>query len=202
MPKRTTHTYSSDDALPEGPESDLFVYYCKHCTSHVLITQISHTAEKHKFAQDPRNAEGRSWWCGRHRPSKWRREGKTYIFFRSRWRRRFWGAAMRRWRRASGRRRLVGEAGRRSGRRRRGSCSLPPPLQYWVAARRIRDVLRRRWRSGRGGSVVGQRRRWWSGGASGAMDEEEAANREEGKRRGAAAMSRELGISRHGKRGG
>ena len=38
MPKRTTHTYSSEDALPEGPESDLFVYYCKHCASHVLIT--------------------------------------------------------------------------------------------------------------------------------------------------------------------
>ncbi|KAL6871581.1 hypothetical protein ACP4OV_014410 [Aristida adscensionis] len=39
MPKRTTHTYSSEDALPEGPESDLFVYYCKHCASHVLITE-------------------------------------------------------------------------------------------------------------------------------------------------------------------
>ncbi|KAK7275116.1 hypothetical protein RIF29_16223 [Crotalaria pallida] len=38
MPKRTTHTYSSEDALPEGPNSDLFVYYCKHCGSHVLIT--------------------------------------------------------------------------------------------------------------------------------------------------------------------
>ncbi|XP_073272330.1 UPF0235 protein At5g63440-like [Primulina huaijiensis] len=38
MPKRTTHTYSSEDALPEGPDSDLFVYYCKHCSSHVLIT--------------------------------------------------------------------------------------------------------------------------------------------------------------------
>lgn len=38
MPKRTTHTYSSEDAAPEGPNSDLFVYYCKHCGSHVLIT--------------------------------------------------------------------------------------------------------------------------------------------------------------------
>ncbi|KAJ0440477.1 putative YggU-like superfamily protein [Helianthus annuus] len=38
MPKRTTHTYSSEDALPDGPDSDLFVYYCKHCSSHVLIT--------------------------------------------------------------------------------------------------------------------------------------------------------------------
>eukprot|EP00262_Sarcandra_glabra_P021839 TRINITY_DN939_c1_g1_i2.p1 TRINITY_DN939_c1_g1~~TRINITY_DN939_c1_g1_i2.p1 ORF type:complete len:170 (+),score=21.77 TRINITY_DN939_c1_g1_i2:106-615(+) len=38
MPKRTTHTYSSEDAHPDGPESDLFVYYCKHCGSHVLIT--------------------------------------------------------------------------------------------------------------------------------------------------------------------
>jgi hypothetical protein len=66
MPKRTTHTYSSEDALPEGPESDLFVYYCKHCASHIFITQISHIAEKHTFAHDPRNTEGRSWWCGRH----------------------------------------------------------------------------------------------------------------------------------------
>lgn len=38
MPKRTTHTYSSEDAAPEGPESELFVYYCKHCGAHVLIT--------------------------------------------------------------------------------------------------------------------------------------------------------------------
>nr|XP_027121559.1 UPF0235 protein At5g63440 isoform X2 [Coffea arabica] len=38
MPKRTTHTYSSEDAAPDGPDSDLFVYYCKHCSSHVLIT--------------------------------------------------------------------------------------------------------------------------------------------------------------------
>ncbi|KAF6150057.1 hypothetical protein GIB67_002839 [Kingdonia uniflora] len=38
MPKRTTHTYSSEDARPDGPESELFVYYCKHCASHVLIT--------------------------------------------------------------------------------------------------------------------------------------------------------------------
>ncbi|KAL8123283.1 hypothetical protein AgCh_011312 [Apium graveolens] len=38
MPKRTTHTYSSEDALQDGPDSDLFVYYCKHCGSHVLIT--------------------------------------------------------------------------------------------------------------------------------------------------------------------
>lgn len=38
MPKRTTHTYSSEDAAPDGPESDLYVYYCKHCGSHVLIT--------------------------------------------------------------------------------------------------------------------------------------------------------------------
>ncbi|KAF3552266.1 hypothetical protein DY000_02005957 [Brassica cretica] len=41
MPKRTTHTYSSEDAAPEGPDSDLFVYYCKHCGSHVLITVCS-----------------------------------------------------------------------------------------------------------------------------------------------------------------
>lgn len=38
MPKRTTHTYSSEDAAKEGPESELFVYYCKHCSSHVLIS--------------------------------------------------------------------------------------------------------------------------------------------------------------------
>ncbi|KMZ67440.1 hypothetical protein ZOSMA_268G00090 [Zostera marina] len=38
MPKRTTHTYSSEDAAPDGPKSDLFVYYCKYCASHVLIT--------------------------------------------------------------------------------------------------------------------------------------------------------------------
>ncbi|ERN09991.1 hypothetical protein AMTR_s00013p00226180 [Amborella trichopoda] len=38
MPKRTTHTYSSEDAAPDGPQSDLFVYYCKHCGTHVLIT--------------------------------------------------------------------------------------------------------------------------------------------------------------------
>ncbi|XP_068343037.1 UPF0235 protein At5g63440-like [Pyrus communis] len=38
MPKRTTHTYSSEDAAPDGPDSDLFVYYCKHCGSHLLIT--------------------------------------------------------------------------------------------------------------------------------------------------------------------
>uniref|UniRef100_A0A803P884 STEEP1 domain-containing protein n=1 Tax=Cannabis sativa TaxID=3483 RepID=A0A803P884_CANSA len=38
MPKRTTHTYSSEDARPAGPDSDLFVYYCKYCGSHVLIT--------------------------------------------------------------------------------------------------------------------------------------------------------------------
>ncbi|KAL3677469.1 hypothetical protein R1sor_027417 [Riccia sorocarpa] len=35
MPKRTTHTYSSEDA---APQSELFVYYCKHCGAHVLIT--------------------------------------------------------------------------------------------------------------------------------------------------------------------
>ncbi|CAL5327421.1 unnamed protein product [Camellia sinensis] len=40
MPKRTTHTYSSEDAAPDGPDSDLFVYYCKHCGSHVLITGL------------------------------------------------------------------------------------------------------------------------------------------------------------------
>ncbi|CAI9113085.1 OLC1v1013621C2 [Oldenlandia corymbosa var. corymbosa] len=38
MPKRTTHTYSSEDAATDGPDTDLFVYYCKHCSSHVLIT--------------------------------------------------------------------------------------------------------------------------------------------------------------------
>eukprot|EP00245_Coleochaete_scutata_P011005 TRINITY_DN3993_c0_g2_i1.p1 TRINITY_DN3993_c0_g2~~TRINITY_DN3993_c0_g2_i1.p1 ORF type:complete len:233 (+),score=40.70 TRINITY_DN3993_c0_g2_i1:190-888(+) len=38
MPKRTTHTYSSEDANPEGPQSELFVYHCKHCGHHVLIT--------------------------------------------------------------------------------------------------------------------------------------------------------------------
>ncbi|GAU12051.1 hypothetical protein TSUD_00160 [Trifolium subterraneum] len=38
MPKRTTHTYSNEDATSEGPQSDLFVYYCKHRGSHVLIT--------------------------------------------------------------------------------------------------------------------------------------------------------------------
>ena len=38
MPKRTTHTYSSEDAATDGQDSDLFVYYCKHCGAHVLIT--------------------------------------------------------------------------------------------------------------------------------------------------------------------
>lgn len=38
MPKRTTHTYSSEDAVTDGQNSDLFVYYCKHCSSHVLIS--------------------------------------------------------------------------------------------------------------------------------------------------------------------
>eukprot|EP00249_Psilotum_nudum_P010079 c22319_g1_i2 orf=214-912(+) len=38
MPKRTTHAYSSEDAAPDGPDSELYVYYCKHCGSHVLIT--------------------------------------------------------------------------------------------------------------------------------------------------------------------
>ncbi|MQL73856.1 hypothetical protein Taro_006214 [Colocasia esculenta] len=40
MPKITTHTYSSEDAAPDGPESDIFVYHCKYCSSHVLITGI------------------------------------------------------------------------------------------------------------------------------------------------------------------
>jgi hypothetical protein len=38
MLKRTTHMYSSKGVAPDGPESDLYVYYCKHCGSHVLIT--------------------------------------------------------------------------------------------------------------------------------------------------------------------
>ncbi|KAF9671693.1 hypothetical protein SADUNF_Sadunf12G0074100 [Salix dunnii] len=38
MPKRTSPTYSSEEASPERPDSDLFVYYCKHCGTHVLIT--------------------------------------------------------------------------------------------------------------------------------------------------------------------
>lgn len=38
MPKRTTHTYTSEDAATDGQDSDLFVYYCKHCGAHVLIT--------------------------------------------------------------------------------------------------------------------------------------------------------------------
>ncbi|CAL5375238.1 unnamed protein product [Camellia sinensis] len=38
MPKRMTHIYSSEDAAPDGPDPGLFVYYCMHCGSHVLIT--------------------------------------------------------------------------------------------------------------------------------------------------------------------
>lgn len=38
MPKRTTHTYSSEDALPDNGRGELRVYYCKHCGDHVLIT--------------------------------------------------------------------------------------------------------------------------------------------------------------------
>lgn len=53
MPKRTTHTYSSEDAAPEGPDSELFVYYCKHCGSHVLITGNYHIVSA---ASDPSHA--------------------------------------------------------------------------------------------------------------------------------------------------
>ncbi|GAB2213312.1 hypothetical protein Droror1_Dr00021336 [Drosera rotundifolia] len=38
MSKRTTHTYSSEDTVRGGGDSDIFVNYCKHCSSHVLIT--------------------------------------------------------------------------------------------------------------------------------------------------------------------
>lgn len=38
MPKRTTHTYTSEDALPAGGKGELKVYYCKQCGDHVLIT--------------------------------------------------------------------------------------------------------------------------------------------------------------------
>eukprot|EP00899_Mesostigma_viride_P010760 jgi/Mesvir1/19686/Mv09955-RA.1 len=40
MPKRTTHSYTSEDAgfnAPVGAAADLTVYYCKHCATHVLI---------------------------------------------------------------------------------------------------------------------------------------------------------------------
>ncbi|GAY51058.1 hypothetical protein CUMW_131350 [Citrus unshiu] len=46
MPKRTTHTYSSEDAAPDGPDSDLFVYYCKHCGSHVYVRGYLSYGEK------------------------------------------------------------------------------------------------------------------------------------------------------------
>ncbi|OAY72669.1 UPF0235 protein [Ananas comosus] len=56
MPKRTTHTYSSEDAAPDGPESDLFVYYCKHCGSHVLITDtIQRSSENDKRMCDKKH---------------------------------------------------------------------------------------------------------------------------------------------------
>ncbi|CAI7847715.1 unnamed protein product [Closterium sp. NIES-54] len=38
MPKRTTRTYSSEDAEPQGDTQELIVYYCKQCGAHVLIT--------------------------------------------------------------------------------------------------------------------------------------------------------------------
>eukprot|EP00850_Spirogloea_muscicola_P007812 SM000040S14824 [mRNA] locus=s40:530920:533193:- [translate_table: standard] len=38
MPKRTTHTYTSEDGNVEGTQADLFVYYCRHCGAHVLIS--------------------------------------------------------------------------------------------------------------------------------------------------------------------
>eukprot|EP00850_Spirogloea_muscicola_P016782 SM000139S00099 [mRNA] locus=s139:174862:177132:+ [translate_table: standard] len=38
MPKRTTHTYTSEDGNVEGMQADLFVYYCRHCGAHVLIS--------------------------------------------------------------------------------------------------------------------------------------------------------------------
>jgi hypothetical protein len=37
MPKRSTATYSSEDA-PENDETAIQVYYCKYCGEHVLIT--------------------------------------------------------------------------------------------------------------------------------------------------------------------
>ncbi|GAQ93507.1 hypothetical protein KFL_015910010 [Klebsormidium nitens] len=39
MPKRTTHSYSSEDAPADG-EKKLFVYYCSACGAHVLITDV------------------------------------------------------------------------------------------------------------------------------------------------------------------
>lgn len=38
MPKRTTCKYLSEDTALDCTDPDLFVYYCKHCGSHVLIT--------------------------------------------------------------------------------------------------------------------------------------------------------------------
>jgi hypothetical protein len=40
MPKRTTLTFTSDDA-PKGAEEQLFVYYCKFSGRHALTTSIS-----------------------------------------------------------------------------------------------------------------------------------------------------------------
>mmetsp|Transcript_12257 Transcript_12257/g.29618 ORF Transcript_12257/g.29618 Transcript_12257/m.29618 type:complete len:330 (+) Transcript_12257:228-1217(+) len=37
MPKRSTQTYSSEDA-PANDEAKIIVYYCKYCGEHVLIT--------------------------------------------------------------------------------------------------------------------------------------------------------------------
>jgi hypothetical protein len=37
MPKRTTHSYSSEDAPVDG-EKKLYVYYCSACGAHMLIT--------------------------------------------------------------------------------------------------------------------------------------------------------------------
>eukprot|EP00897_Mesotaenium_endlicherianum_P000588 jgi/Mesen1/1052/ME000122S00045 len=39
MPKRTTHTYTSEDGAPDGPDAELFVYYCKHCGGHGIASR-------------------------------------------------------------------------------------------------------------------------------------------------------------------
>ncbi|KAM3235463.1 protein isoform X2 [Capsicum annuum] len=38
MPNRTKHTCSSEDAVSDGLNSDLLVYYCKYWSSHILIS--------------------------------------------------------------------------------------------------------------------------------------------------------------------
>ncbi|XP_015067868.1 UPF0235 protein At5g63440 isoform X1 [Solanum pennellii] len=73
MPKRTTHTYSSEDAVTDGPNSDLFVYYCKHCSSHVLISG------KGKVCVHPTLLRPHLWPVGLHWKMPKRKTDKAYV---------------------------------------------------------------------------------------------------------------------------